>query len=72
MRKPKESDFVVWITMFADPAKSVTVSDVMSKYSWTHGKAQRCLDRLVKHGFLRRKSRAFWNGMYYAKRFYYW
>lgn len=72
MNKLKQMDWIVRYAMFEDPSKAVTVKEVMDKYGWTHGKSQRCLDRLVKHGYLHRREAAFWNGMYYAKRFYYW
>jgi len=72
MKKLREMDWLVRFTLFSDPAKAVTVADVMQRYGWTHGKAQRCLDRLVKHGVCHKRVKAFWNGMYYAKRFYYW
>jgi len=72
MKKLKQMDYLVLYTMFSDPAKSVLIADVMNRYGWTHGKAQRTLDRLVKNGHIRRKQTTFWNGMHYAKRFYYW
>jgi len=72
MKKLKQFDYVVLYACFGDVTKSVTVADVMEKYKWNHGRAQRTLDRLVKAGHIRRKSRSFWNGMFWAERFYYW
>lgn len=72
MTKLQQFDWVVKSVMFDDPEKPVTVSEVMERYNWTHGRAQRCLDRLVKHGVLKRRVKTFWNGMHYAQRFYYW
>jgi len=72
MRKLKEFDYVVQFAMFNDPRKVVTIADVMDRYGWTHGKARRCLERLREHGSIKRRQWTFWNGMYYATRFYYW
>jgi len=72
--KPKihEFDWVVLYTMFQDVQKPVTVKDVMARYGWKHGRAQQCLERLAQRGYLKKRVESFWNGMYYAQRFWYW
>jgi len=59
-----------WIQDFDMEPK--TTKQIATFFNLPDYKVRRMLEPLVKKGYLNKRSESFWNGMFYAVRFWYW
>ncbi len=68
----KASDAWTWRFWIQADLEPKTVKQIAIQFNVSEAKVRRLLEPFVAKGYLYKRSESFWNGMFYATRWWYW